>query len=59
MSAPGIPVEPDWRAIVEDLEAQVGYSLRRCLAAEGHDGDVVAMQSLVADAEDIGRLGRG
>lgn len=48
--------EPDWKAIAEDFEGQVAYVLRRCLAAEGDDGDSVAMEALIADMEDVSRL---
>jgi len=48
---------PEWRAIAQDLEGQVAYLLRRCLAAEGNDADDLdAMAALVADVEDVGRL---
>ncbi len=47
---------PDWKAIAKDHEGQVAYVLRRCLAAEGNDGDPVAMEALIADMEDVSRL---
>ena len=48
---------PEWQAIAQDLERQVAYLLRRCLLAEGNDpDDLAAMEALVADAEDVGRL---
>lgn len=60
MEEVGLPAEsvrePDWRAIAEDYEGQAAYVLRRCLAAEGNDGDPVAMEALIADAEDVSRL---
>ena len=34
----------------------MGYVLRRCLAAEGNDGDPVAMEALIAGMEDVGRF---
>jgi hypothetical protein len=47
---------PRWRTIAGDLDAQCSYLLRRCLAAEGHEGDQAAMMALIADAEDISGL---
>lgn len=48
---------PEWKAIAEDLGAQVAYLLRRCLVAEGNDpDDQAAMEALIADAEDAARL---
>jgi hypothetical protein len=47
---------PTFQAIAQDYEGQIGYLLRRCLAAEGNEGDVAAMEALIADAEDVGRL---
>jgi len=49
-------LKPNWRAIAEDYEGQVAYVLRRCLAAEGNDGDLVATEVLIADMEDVSRL---
>jgi len=48
--------QPDWKAIAQDYEGQVAYVLRRCLAAEGNDGDPEAMEALIADMEDVSRL---
>jgi hypothetical protein len=59
VSAPGIPVESDWRAIAHDLEGQLGYVMRRCTAAEGDADDPVPLAALVGDAQDLGRLRRG
>ena len=47
---------PRWKTIAQDLDAQCSYLLRRCLAAEGNEGDAAAMLALVADAEDISGL---
>lgn len=47
---------PRWRTIAGDLDAQCSYLLRRCLAAEGNEGDAAAMLALVADAEDVAGL---
>jgi hypothetical protein len=47
---------PDWLAVAHDLEGQVVYVLRRCLAAEGSDGDPPAMKALIAGMEDTSRL---
>lgn len=48
--------ESDWKAIAKGYEGQVAYVLRHCLAAEGNDGDPVAMEVLIADMEDVSRL---
>lgn len=47
---------PRWRTIAGDFDAQCSYLLRRCLAAEGHEGDAAAMLALIADAEDVSHL---
>jgi len=48
--------KPRWKTIARDFDAQLGYVMRRCLAAEGHEGDADAMRALVADAEDVAGL---
>ncbi len=45
-----------WKPIANDLDAERGYLLRRCLKAEGKDpDDREAMVGLVTDAEDYTR----
>lgn len=47
--------ESDWKVIAQDYEGQLGYLLRRCLAAEGNEG-LLAMEALIADAESASRV---
>jgi hypothetical protein len=37
----------------EGLRGTVGLCLRRCIAAEGNEGDRAAMEALIADMEDV------
>jgi hypothetical protein len=48
--------EPDWKTIAQDYDGQTSYLLRRCLAAEGNEGDPAAMVALIADAEGASRI---
>lgn len=50
------PAEPDWKTIAQDYEGQIGYLLRRCAGPEGTEGDMAAMEALVADCEDVARM---